>query len=121
MAISDVTNFITKAAFPAFLMPAAFRRKHENISCLSGQKSGVELLVSAQNASALHMLTRSYRFSFKDERYQALNPLGICCVVSVVINSDGSPELGLAQDLSGHPDYFLLSDLVVGNEVLRIN
>lgn len=121
MAISNLTNFIAKTAFPAFLIPAAFRRNHENISCSSAQKSDLELLVSAQNASALHMLTRSYRFSFKDDRYQGLNPLGICCVVSVVINSDRGPEVCLSSDLSGHSDFFALSDLVVGNEVLRIN
>jgi hypothetical protein len=121
MAISNFTNFITKAAFPAFLIPSGFRRKHENISCSLHQNNDLELVVSAQNAAVLQMLTKSYRFSFRDHQYQALNPLGVCCVVSVVINSDREPELGLCSDDSGHPDFFALSDLLVGNEVLRIN
>lgn len=121
MAISNVTNFIAKAAFPAFLIPFGFRRKHENISRSINQNSETELLVSAQNASALQMLTKSYRFSFKDHRFDALNPLGICSVVSVVINSDYGPDVGLCSDHSDHPEFFPLAELLVGNEVIRIN
>jgi hypothetical protein len=121
MAISNLTNFITKAAFPAFLIPSGFRRKHENISRSLNLNNDLDILVSAQNASVFQMLTKSYRFSFRDDLYEDLNPLGICCVVSVVINSDREPELGLCSDDSGHPDFFVLSDLVVGDEVLRIN
>jgi hypothetical protein len=121
MAISNLTNFIAKAAFPAFLIPPSLRRKHENISRSLNLNNHLEILFSAQNAAALQMLTKSYRFSFRDDRYEHLNPLGICCVVSVVINSDREPVLGLSSDDSGHLDFFALSDLVVGNEVLRIN
>ncbi len=121
MAISNITNFITKAAFPAFLIPTILRRKHENISRSTKQIIELELLLSAQNAAALQMLTKSYRFSFRDGRYERLTALGICSVVSVVINSDRGPEVGLASDLSGHPEFHALADLLVGNEVLRIN
>lgn len=67
------------------------------------------------------MLTKTYRFSFSDSYYRSFNPPGICRVVSVVINSDGGPEVGLLSDSSDYPEFFRLSDLLVGNEVLRIN
>ena len=121
MAISNITNFIAKSAFPAFLIPSAFRRKHENISRSQPKKTHYELLLSGENANALKMLTKSYCFRYRDDSLHHLQQLGVMRVSAVVINDLSSPEIGLSSLSDDKVDFYFLSDLLVLHEVVCIN
>jgi len=115
MAISNFTNFFPASVFSIF----SSRPKHEKNSCSLVQKSP-ELFVSFANSSALSMMSRTYKFRYKDDSMHSFSGFFVATVSAVVVNSSGSPEILLASG-SDDPNYFSLDNLVVLHEVIVIN
>lgn len=119
MAISNFTKLLIRSVFPSSLISSSLLPTYKKLSYVDSEKKASEVALSAENMAALNMLTKTYRFKYRDIEYQRFSPLDICTVVSVVVKSDGDPEIGF---LSGGDDlvsFCFLSDLIVQHEVIH--
>lgn len=117
MAISNFTKNLVRSVFSPSLISPALRSTHKKLSYENSHSSSSELVLSARNFGALKMISKTYSFKYKNSDLERLNPLGICTVVSVVIHSNGEPELGLLSSDSEHPSYCSFSDLIIHHQV----
>ena len=71
--------------------------------------------IAAKVGKALAMLSNSYAFELIKPTHESLRMLGNCRVVSVIVDEDDIPALGLRSpdDADDYVDYYSIDDLII--------